>query len=237
MNSLDKARKNIAHALNGAKAPIVCWSGGKESQLILKLANDVRDVPALWFRSVDPCRNKFAENFLASADPTAYSWEPADRYVLPNGQGMSLIEEFSFGNRRLPLISDIAPGERCALNMPKDRVAFVNYTFDVTLVGTKACDSHALVSPTKIDGFVAPLWHMTDEEVWAAIRELEIPVEESVYDGREADGPRLCTNCLSRGEGDVFCPEVKGAIPRFNWQPDAALAAFNTRFSAHKCIY
>lgn len=231
MNSLDKARENIAHALNGAKAPIVCWSSGKDSQLLLKLANDVRDVPALWFRSVDPRRNKFAEDFLASADPTAYSWESADRYILPNGQGMSLIEEFSFGNRRLPLISDIAPGERCALNMPKDRVAFVNYTFDVTLVGTKACDSHALVSPTKIDGFVAPLWHMTDKEVWAAIRELEIPVEESVYDGREPDGPAFCVRCLTPGNDPVFCPDLQRIVARVEWNPNAALAAFNARFS------
>lgn len=230
MTSLDQARKNIARALDSAKFPVVCWSGGKDSQLLLKLANDVMDVPALWFRSVDSRRNKFGESLIASSELTVYSWEPADRYILPNGEGMSLVEEFSFGNRRLPVISDIAPGERCAVNMPKGRVSFVNYDFDVTLAGIKACDSHSLVASKEIEGFIAPLWHMTDEEVWEAIREMEIPVEESVYDGREVDGPAFCTNCLSEGEGQVFCPEVKGMIPRFTWQPQAARAAFDVRF-------
>lgn len=231
MNSLDQAREIIAHALNGAKAPIVLWSGGKDSQLLLKLASEVnQDIPVLWFRSTDRARRKFAESFIADTDLTAYSWEPADRYLLQSNEGMHLVEEFSFGKRRLPLISDIVPGERCAVNLSKERVAFVNYDFDVTLAGSKACDSHSLIASTQVEGIVYPLWNMTDEEVWEAIREMEIPVEESVYDGREVDSLPLCTRCLSQGEGEVFCPEVKGTIPRFKWQPQAALAAFNTRF-------
>jgi hypothetical protein len=231
MNSLDQAREVIARALDGAKMPIVCWSGGKDSQLLLKLVTEVnQDVPVLWFRSIDPTRRKFAEQFIADTELMAYSWEPADRYILPNGEGMSLVEEFSFGSQKLPLISDIALGTRCAINAPKERVEFVNYTFDVSFVGAKQRDSHALVKWDD-DDFVAPLWHMTDKEVWTAIREMEIPVEESVYDGREVDGPQLCTRCLMPGSDEVFCPDAQRLIPRFNWNPNAALAAFNARFS------
>ena len=230
MTKLDQAREIIARALKGAKFPIVLWSGGKDSQLILKLVNDIRETPALWFRSVDPKRNKFAERFIADSNLTAYSWEPADRYLLPNGNEFSLVEEFSFGHRKIPVISDIAQGERCAINISKQRVSFVNYDFDVTFAGVKAVDRHP-IAPHAPEGFVYPLWHMSDEDVWESIRELEIPVEESVYDGREPDGPALCTNCLSQGEGEVYCPEKKGMIPRFSWQPDAALAAFNRRFA------
>lgn len=229
MNSLDTAKEIIANALDGAKFPVVLSSFGKDSMLLLKLVNDVRETPALWFRSVDRKRNRFAEQFIADSGMTAYSWEPADRYILPNGEGMSLIEEFAFGHRRVPFVSDIAPGEKCAVNLPKERVAFVNYDFDVTFAGTKECDSHSLATPP--EGFVYPLWGMTDAEVWEAIREMEIPVEESVYDGSEPDGPALCTRCLMPGSGEVFCPDAQRLIPRFNWSSDAALAAFNTRFS------
>lgn len=229
MNALDKARKIIAHALNTARYPIVLWGAGKDSQLLLRLVNDVREVPALWFRSVDRKRNKFAEQFIADSGMTAYSWEPADRYILPNGEGMSLIDEYSLGHRKVPFVSDIAPGERCAVNLPKERVAFVNYDFDVTFAGTKKCDSHSLVTPPK--GFVYPLWEMSDAEVWEAIREMEIPVEESVYDGREPDGPGLCTRCLMPGSDKVFCPDAQRLIPRFVWDQQAALAAFHSRFS------
>ena len=228
MNALDKAREIIADALDGAKFPIVLWSAGKDSQLLLKLVNDVRETPALWFRSADRKRNRFAEQFIADSGLTAYSWEPADRYILPNGEEMSLIEEYSFGHRRVPFVSDIAPGERCAVNLPKERVAFVNYDFDVTFAGSKQCDSHPLATPP--EGFVYPLWEMSDVEVWEAIRELEISVEESVYDGREPDGPALCTRCLMPGSDEVFCPDVQRFIPRFVWDSSAALAAFNTRF-------
>lgn len=229
MNSLDKARDIIARALEGAKSPIVCWSGAKDSQLLLKLASEVRDdIPVLWFRSVDPARNKFAERFIAETDLMVYSWEPMDRYVLPNGEGMSLIEDFSFGSLRLPLVSDIAPGTKCAVHTPKDRVSFVNYGFDITLVGVKASDSHSLVRWHERKGFVAPLWEMTDAEVWEAIRDLEISVEEP----GQPDGPQLCTNCLVNGLDEVYCPEVGKMIPRFVWDSNAAVAAFHSRFAA-----
>jgi len=229
MKSLDHTREIIAHALDGAQSPIVLWSGGKDSQLLLKLVNDVRETPALWFRSVDNKRNRFAERFIAQSDLTAYSWEPAARYVLPNGEGLSLAEEFSFGSRSLPVISDIAPGDRCVVNLPKGRVSFVNYDFDVTFAGTKKSDSHLLAKAP--EGFVYPLWEMSDAEVWEAIREMEISVEESVYDGREPDGPSLCTRCLTPGSDTVFCPDAQRMIPRFAWDSNAALAAFNNRFS------
>lgn len=229
MSTLDQARETIANALDGAKFPIVLWSGGKDSQLVLRLVNDVKKVPALWFRSVDRKRNKFAERFIADSGLTAYSWEPADRYVLPNGEGMSLIEEFAFGHREVPVVSDIATGERCAVSLSKERVAFVNYDFDVTFAGTKKCDSHSLTTPP--EGFVYPLWEMSDAEVWEAIREMEIPIEESVYDGSENDGPALCTRCLMPGSDEVFCPDAQRMIPRFVWDSQAALSAFNARFS------
>lgn len=229
MNALDKAREIIANALNGAKFPIVLWSGGKDSQLLLKLVNDVAETPALWFRSSDTGRNKFAEQFIADSGMTAYSWEPTARYVLLNGDGFSLAEEFSFGHRKLPVISDIETGERCIANLSKQRVAYVNYDFDVTFAGVKACDSHPLVKAPR--GFVYPLWEMSDAEVIEAIRELEIPIEESVYDGSDTDSIRFCTRCLTQGSDKVFCPDAQREISRFNWNPQAALSAFNARFS------
>jgi len=229
MRTLDQAREIIANALDGARSPVVLWSGGRDSQLLLKLVNDVREVPALWFRSVDQKRNRFAEQFIAQSGLTAYSWDPVARYVLPNGEGLSLAEEFSFGARTLPVISDIALGDRCAVNMPRDRVSFVNYDFDVTFAGTKKSDAHPLAKAP--GGFVYPLWEMSDAEVWKAVREMEIPVEEPIYDGREEDGPALCTRCLIPGSSEVFCPDAQRMIPRFVWDSNAALAAFNFRFS------
>lgn len=229
MNSLDHAREIIANALGGVRFPIVLWSGGKDSQLVLKLVNDVVETPALWFRSVDPKRNRFAEQFIANSGITAYSWGPSNRYVLPNGEGLSLAEEFSFGRRTLPVISDIVPGERCVVNLPKQRVAYVNYDFDVTFAGTKRSDVHPLAKAP--EGFIFPLWEMSDAEVWEAIREMEIPIEESVYNDQEPDGPSLCTRCLTPGSDEVFCPDAQRMIPRFVWDSNAALAAFNSRFS------
>jgi hypothetical protein len=229
--TIDRARKVISDALAGARSPIVCWSGGKDSQLLLRLVAEQRpNVPVLYFRSADPSRRRWAEQFIADSDLTAYSWNPADRYVLP---GPHLVEEYSFGDLRLPIVSDVVDGERCVLEIPRDFVTHVAYPFDVTFVGVKDSDEHPVLGngywQTDGDGCFAPLRTMSDEEVWQAIREMEIPVEESVYNGSEPDGPSFCTRCLS-DQAEVFCPAAGKVIPRFDWNPSAALSAFHQRF-------
>jgi hypothetical protein len=225
------AKRIIQHALEGARAPIVCWSGGKDSQLLLRLVAEFKpDIQILYFRSPDPKRRRWAEQFIADSDLTAYSWLPADRYFLPGGH---LVEEYSFGNMRLPLVTDIAEGDRCVLEIPQQFVEHVAYPFDVTFVGVKDSDEHPLLGQgywqPDGDGCFAPLRHMTDEEVWQAIRDLEIPVEEAVYDGSESQDPSFCTRCLS-DDPEVFCPAAGKVIPRFDWNGPAALSAFHQRF-------
>lgn len=229
--TIERAKQVIGDALAGAQSPIVCWSGGKDSQLLLRLvAEQYPQIPILYFRSPDPKRRRWAEQFIADSDLTAYSWLPADRYVLP---GAHLVEEFSFGNMRLPIISDIAEGDRCVLEIPQDFVNHVAYPFDVTFVGVKDSDEHPILGrgfwQPDGDGCFAPLRSMSDEAVWQAIRYLEIPVEGPVYDGSEPDGPSFCTRCLS-DQAEVFCPAAGRVIPRFDWDPTAALSAFHQRF-------
>ena len=229
--TIEFAQQVIADALAGAQSPVVCWSGGKDSQLLLRLVAEQRpDVPVLYFRSPDPKRRRWAEQFIADSDLTAYSWLPADRYVVP---GVHLVEEYSFGNMRLPIVSDVHHSDRCVLKIPREFVGHVAYPFDVTLVGVKDSDEHPILGKgywqPDGDGCFAPLRSLSDEEVWQAIRELEIPVEEAVYDGSEPDGPSFCTRCLSE-EPEVFCPAAGRVIPRFDWNPSAALSAFRQRF-------
>ncbi len=229
--SIERAKQIIGDALDGAHSPIVCWSGGKDSQLLLRLvAEQYPQIPVLYFRSADPNRRRWAEQFIADSDLIAYSWNPSDRYVLP---GPHLVEEYSFGHLSLPIVSDIAEGDRCVLDIPRDFVEHVSYPFDVTFVGVKDSDEHPVLGKgywmPDGDGCFAPLRHMTDEEVWQAIREMEIPIEEAVYDGTVPDGPSFCTRCLS-GEPEVFCPAAGKVIPRFDWNPSAALSAFQQRF-------
>lgn len=229
--SIELAKQEITDALVDAKSPIVCWSGGKDSQLLLRLvAEQWPQIQVLYFRSADPRRRRWAEQFIADSGLTAYSWLPADRYVLP---GVHLVEEFSFGNLRLPIVSDLAPGDRCVLEIPRDFVDHVAYPFDVTFVGVKDSDEHPILGKgywqPDGDGCFAPLRSLSDEEVWQAIREMEIPVEEDVYDGSESGDPGFCTRCLS-DQAEVYCPAAGRVIPRFDWDPTAALSAFHQRF-------
>lgn len=233
--TIERAKQVIADALRGARSPIVCWSGGKDSQLLLRLVAERRpDIPILYFRSADPVRRKWPEQFIADSGLTAYSWEPRDRYVLPGPSGMLLVEEYSFGHMTVPIVSEISKGDRCCIDVLKGTLLpYVSYPFDVTFVGVKDCDEHPILGKSYWqadgDGCFAPLRHMSDEEVWQAIREMEIPVEEAVYDGSVPDGPSLCTGCLET-TGDVFCPREQKVIPGYVWDSQARVSEFRTRY-------
>jgi 3'-phosphoadenosine 5'-phosphosulfate sulfotransferase (PAPS reductase)/FAD synthetase len=210
----------------------VFCSFGKDSLLVLALVRELRaDVPVIWFRT--GFDETFAKRMIREWNLTAYSPSPADVYLLAQSNNVSMVHEYAFGGMRLPVITDLAPGETCSLTRFSRRTPEMVYPFDVVFVGYKDCDTHWLKGDAPMfDGsqrldrakLIAPIRHMTDAQVRNALYDLNIPLPP------EQDELPLCTRCMTATENEVYCPELQRFIPRTQWEADKSLTAFKQRF-------
>lgn len=244
---IEKLRERVREALQGARAPVVMCSFGKDSLLLLKLALEVKpDVPALWFHhDLLPSQEEFAERIILDWGLPVFSYPPAQRFVLPAGEGMTLVSDYSVGPFAWPVLMDAVHSDRCALKLDQQTMAFFPYDWDVTLTGWKECDSHPLVPAGSIhlEGlrvggttFRAPLRDLADDDVWSLIRELNIPFDQRRYAGDDSRNPDVllaCTRCLG-GEGTVFCPDEQRTIRAHVWPKEKNLADFRARLTGRQ---
>lgn len=241
---MERAREIIREVLNASEQAAVLWSGGKDSMLLLALAREVcPEIPAVWFKAgLTKAQQRFALRIIRDWDLEVWSWEPSDVYALPNGEGITLVREYAFGKRPLPSLLDVEVGPSCVLDFPTERTASFYPHFDTYLLGTRDEDEHPVLGKgfNPPDGWAlgrgkvfSPLRHMTESEVWAAIKELNIPVDEERYfnGGKDPDSFFGCSSCLQAGEtATVYCPKADARIPRHNWNGAQRLKEFRQGF-------
>lgn len=218
--------------LEQAKTPIVLCSFGKDSLLLLAMAREIiQDIPVLWFHHGR--RDAFAEKIIADWNLTVFDYAPADVSIVPNGDEFSLISDYAFGSGAvLPVLEDIEPGEQCCGLLDKQRLINFGFGWDLSLCGWRTADHHPVYgtnqpwipehgAPWGNTWLMAPIRDMSDAEVYTELDRRGIPRPP------EDMGRSLCTRCL---KGATFCPVEKTEIPKFDWQPQASLAAFRQRF-------
>lgn len=228
---LDTLKETVRRLVSEAEFPVVFWSAGKDSNLILSLAREVRqDVGVIWFRVGQD--EALAKRLMVEWDLRVLSYAPASVYMLGNGQELSMVQEFSFGESRWPVVMDVLPGDKCSVTAFPKRSPKVFTTFDLGLVGWKASDEHWLKDGapfpppdgTPLDGIklYAPLREWTDEEVLAASRELNLPMGET-------SDVSLCTDCF-RWDRPACCTVIKKEIDVQPIDQQAAVSWFRQRF-------
>lgn len=197
---MDQARQKVQKALTRSISPVVLSSFGKDSMLLLALVREVRpDTPVVWFRTGQD--ERFAKKVIREWDLTAFSWAPADVYVVEKGDNRTLVHEYGIGACRFPVLIDLdGSNGPCAVDRFPVRVPSLYLPFDTLLVGYKDSDQHWLKGNSKLFAdntffdrteVVAPLRHMTDEAVRSAIVDHHIPFEPT------PDELTLCTHCVS----------------------------------------
>lgn len=241
----EKLLRRISEALEGAHNPVLAWSSGKDSQLLLSLAREVRPgIPCLWFRhDLLPTQKEFAERMIVESNLTVFSYPPVQRFALPHSEGVAFASDYSVGPATLPVLVDRAYSERCALELEKERMPAFAFDWDVVLTGWKGCDSHPLIpsGTLSLEGLKvgnatlrAPLYDLSDEDVWRLIRELNVSVDERRYAGDDLYNPDVvhcCTRCLEPGAQTVYCPKESKEIPAHAWDSQTATAKFRERFA------
>lgn len=170
-----------------AKNPALLCSFGKDSLVLLKTVLDMGHKPTiLWFRDH---LNLFAEKIIREWDLTILSYAPTVRYQVDS----TVVSEYAVGGARLPLLQDISEhGKPVGCSTTPQ----FNYPFDYSLFGYRKTDCHPLVSTTFESEFelgptkmVAPLYDLSDEDVFNLIDELKIPYEKICDDALPNDLP------------------------------------------------
>jgi hypothetical protein len=208
-------QQNIIDALNSAQRPALLCSFGSDSTLLLHFARQAkRDIPVYFFGGSLP---ELAQQLVINDDLTVLSYAPADRYLVPQGDGMVLVEEYDINGQRVPMVSPVKVSrETCTAESSWGRTPSFHFPHDIVLWGYKRTDRHPLIPATferEIQlghtKFVAPLYDLTDEQISDALTALGL-------DYVREDAAEFCDECLS-------------AIVA-HWDRDAALAGFRSRF-------
>lgn len=230
---MDEARANVRRELREAASPAVFCSFGKDSLLVLALAREVRpDIPVVWFQTA-ATNVKFARRITREWNLNVYGYAPADQYLLAQDDQVTLVQEYSVGDERLPVLIDLQDGEKCSLTAFPLRTTQMYLPFDLLLVGYKDVDTHWVKGEAKLFGenlklgrakVAAPIRHMTDDAVRAALLEMHIPQDET------DDRLPLCTHCMTQDSDEVYCPDRGRYIPKEQWSRELALYGFQRRF-------
>lgn len=208
---IDKARKQIKAALTKAKNPIVCWSGGKDSTLVLYLAREVnKDIPVLVFKDFWDDLS-FVQDVIEKWELTAFHYKPVEITL----KGDTVVAYYNLAGKPLPVLTDIEYGERCGLKHWTPG-AYPHYMWDVTLTGSKKTDRHSLVPELDLTALttddhelVTPLWEWTDEDVVQTLTSLKIPA-------RPDEPSKMCLNCLKGTHTWCFLQQkIIAGVPRF----------------------
>lgn len=238
---LQELREQIRSLVTEARNPVLLCSFGKESMLLLYLIREVKDIPVIWFHDhLTKEQREFPERVIIDWNLTALNYPANDYYFVPCEDSVSIVSEYGIGGT-VRTIRDFYHAETCSLDIFKARPGVFEYTFDLTLTGSRSTDSHPIGGenpfPRDIEfassRLVAPLRDLTENQVWDAILELGVPYDEQRYAGDEERDPsnvHACTKCVTHS-GAVYCPKVKRQIDSVVWDKDASLEAFRGRLN------
>lgn len=197
--------------LREVKAPIVAFSGGKDSLLALHMAREVRpDIGVIIFLDWYTKESlEWIKECIVSLELTAFFYRPT---VLKYKDG-SIVSHYPFGDSAIPVITDVEFDNACGLDKGRkilNKAPLASFLWDLVVLGSRQSDSHNLVPKLDFSGYPVclPLWEWTDEQVWSEIKKRNIktsPLELGDWKG--------CLRCLEPKGQQVYCPKVQSHIP------------------------
>lgn len=244
-NKISNIKSKIAEKFFFSRNPVILWSGGLESTVILFLARQIlANVHILQFRSgMRPEQLKFSDDLIKKENLKVFVYQPFQRFVVPSGNSVALVEDYSIGSGSLPLVRDVVhDDDHCLIDTAKaPKTDTFPFPFDTAIVGWLEGDKHEVLAdfvfseeiPIGDSLFFSPLVDYTKEEIREIAEHLNIPLSGFYQTGDERldTGNFLaCSRCFTPNE-EVFCPKDKKYIKGMFWEPDAMLNAFRERLN------
>lgn len=197
-----------------ARRPILAWSGGKDSQLLLFLLREIYgDFPVLvfpqWWNNTD-----FIARIVGEWDLTAYSYRPNKI----DATDEHIVSYYQIGKKMLPVITDVLKSNKCGLERANNVLqgAIPCFEWDAIISGSKAVDNHPLIPKLDLTNtdVITPLWDWTDEQVFNAIDQLDVPIDNRIYsDGQEQYDTGSWSGCMDcQSNKEVYCYKANAMI-------------------------
>jgi hypothetical protein len=202
----------LSTQLSKAKSPIIAFSGGKDSLLVLDMVHEIDpSVPVLIFQDwFNPAHKKWAQSVIRDRNLTAFFYRPT---VVKYVKG-SIVSHYPFLDSSIPVISDVVHDDKCGLDWGQkvlNKTPLASFLWDLVFTGSRKSDSHPLVPELDFTGLnvCCPIWELTDEQVWEEIKSRNIQTSQTDSDAH------LCTRCLET-DRIVFCPKLQRNIQSIN---------------------
>ena len=216
---------------------VLYWSSGLESTLLLAVMSERGEqFDIVQFRDGWTKRQKaYADRLIIEKNLKVFSYPPADRYFIGDGEQITLIDEYPAGGSVVPLVRDIVDGEQCLASLSQHRIFESPFKWEQHIVGSRKGDTHWTGQLVKSEKwmvgdaeFIAPLFDWSRQEVKDALIARGLNAEEA--DEQEDSGNISgCSACLT-DKGEVFCPAAGTRIPTIKWSPQTNLKLFRERF-------
>lgn len=218
--------------LREAARPVLLWSGGSDSTLVLALLREQPidfDIVIFGRERWTRAQKQRVDALIKKWNLKCFSYPPISQNLVGNGT-LSAVFEYVIGQGTVPLVQDLVDGDRCLFDVLEGhRCTATPFEWDLWITGGRQDDTHYIQTPVPsmewtVSGkhFYAPLFDKTRE--WVKDELKKRGLDMTATDTEDTGNLVCCHNCLKGGK--VFCPKEGKEIDSLIWDAEANLMAF-----------
>lgn len=227
------------------KNPVILWSGGKDSMVMLNILR-TRSLPVILYRHPEfPEKYEFADRIIKDWGLDIYEFKPYTVRLQDVNGTTEMVWCYKLSESRFIMLpTNMLPIDedkpfKCGLTFKADPTQIVNFPWDVMFIGHKSCDvdptrgSVELHTQLKVNEQCAdlafPLKDWTHEDIWEYSKEYDVPIQDTRYeqiDGKwqektdktlNPDCLPICIRCVDKNDRQtVRCSILKCDIPNLS---------------------